>query len=181
MPQTIINIDSVDAYNKLYGLPTLHPLVTVVDLKQARYPAPSARYRYGLYALFLKNGVTCSISYGRKQYDYQEGTVVSFAPGQQVDIEVPEGEVTHDVTGLLFHPDLIYGTSLAHGATASRPGMAASNILQRELDNEFINLGFSANGKLDYEIAEMMASVDDDAYIIENIHKSTVAEIYNKT
>ncbi|MDE6369038.1 MAG: glycoside hydrolase family 3 C-terminal domain-containing protein [Muribaculaceae bacterium] len=78
-------------------------------------------------------------------------------------------------------PVVIYGTSLAHGATASRPGMAASNILQRELDCEFINLGFSANGKLDYEIAEMMAEVDAAAYIMDNIPNSSVDQIYNKT
>lgn len=78
-------------------------------------------------------------------------------------------------------PVVIYGTSLAHGATASRPGMAASNILQRELDCEFINLGFSANGKLDYEIAEMMADVDAAAYIMDNIPNSSVDQIRNKT
>ncbi len=78
-------------------------------------------------------------------------------------------------------PVVIYGTSLAHGATASRPGMAASNILQRELDCEFINLGFSANGKLDYEIAEMMAEVDAAAYIMDNIPNSSVDQINNKT
>ena len=59
--------------------------------------------------------------------------------------------------------------------------MAASNILQRELDNEFINLGFSANGKLDYEIAEMMADVDAAVYIMDNIPNSSVDQIYNKT
>lgn len=78
-------------------------------------------------------------------------------------------------------PVVIYGTSLAHGATASRPGMAASNILQRELDCEFINLGFSANGKLDYEIAEMMADVDAAAYIMDNIPNSSVDQINNRT
>lgn len=78
-------------------------------------------------------------------------------------------------------PVVIYGTSLTHGATASRPGMAASNILQRELDCEFINLGFSANGRLDYEIAEMMADVDASVYIMDNIPNSKVDEIYEKT
>ena len=53
----IIQIDSVDAYNKLYGWETLHPLVTV-----ANHPNPMAsdlnhsRLNYGLYALFLKQG-----------------------------------------------------------------------------------------------------------------------------
>ncbi len=79
------------------------------------------------------------------------------------------------------HPVVVYGTSLQHGATASRPGMAATNILQRELNNEFINLGFSANGRLDYEIAEMMAEVDAAAYIMDNIPNSSVEEIYQKT
>lgn len=112
MEREIIKLDSIDSYNKLYGLPTLHPLVAVVDLKDAAHYANHARFDYGLYALFLKNGVSCSIRYGRKQYDYQEGTVVSFSPGQKVEVDIPEGEVTHDVLGLLFHPDLIYGTSL---------------------------------------------------------------------
>lgn len=78
-------------------------------------------------------------------------------------------------------PVVIYGTSIAHGATASRPGMASSNILQRELDTEFINLGFSGNGRLDYEIAEMMAEVDAAAYIMDNIPNSSVEEINEKT
>jgi hypothetical protein len=68
---------------------------------------------YGIYALYLKNGVNCSIKYGRKNYDYQEGTVVSFSPGQVIDVEMAQDEIAPDVIGLLFHPDLIYGTPLA--------------------------------------------------------------------
>lgn len=162
MPQTIINIDSIDAYNRLYGLPTLHPLATVVDLKQARFPAPSARYHYGLYALFLKNGVTCSISYGRKQYDYQEGTVVSFAPGQQIDIEVPDGEVTHDVTGLLFHPDLIYGTSLGEKIARYRffdyTQMEALHISEREREI-FLDCLAKIRAELEYPVDSHSADV----------------------
>lgn len=56
--------------------------------------------------------MNCTLRYGRKKYDYQEGTIVSFSPGQTVEVEVPDKEVSHDVIGLLFHPDLIYGTPL---------------------------------------------------------------------
>lgn len=108
----IINIDSIDAYNKLFGLTTHHPLVTVIDLKQATRSVNHVRFNYGVYALFLKNGVYCSIKYGRKHYDYQEGTVVSFSPGQVIDVEMVTDEVAPDVVGLMFHPDLIYGTPL---------------------------------------------------------------------
>ena len=48
-----------------------------------------------------------------KYYDYQEGTVVSFAPGQVIDVESSGETVAPDVVGLMFHPDLICGTPLA--------------------------------------------------------------------
>ncbi len=113
MENPTIKLDSIDAYNKLYGLPTLHPLVTVIDLKQATRSVNHLRMDYGVYALFLKNGAKCSIKYGRRQYDFQEGTVVSFSPGQVIDVEMNEDEFAPDVVGLMFHPDLIYGTPLA--------------------------------------------------------------------
>ncbi len=112
MENRIVNLDSIDAYNRLYGFTTRHPLVTVVDLKEASQLVNHIRINYGVYALFLKNGVNCTIKYGRKTYDYQEGTIVSFSPGQVIDVEMLEGETSADVIGLLFHPDLIYGTPL---------------------------------------------------------------------
>ncbi|MCM1168723.1 MAG: AraC family transcriptional regulator [Bacteroides sp.] len=107
----IVNLD-IDTYNKLYGLPTQHPLVAVIDLNKATKSVNHIRMHYEVYALYLKNDANCKIKYGRQYYDYQEGTVVSFAPGQIVGVEHETDVVRHDVYGLLFHPDLIYGTSL---------------------------------------------------------------------
>lgn len=109
----IIQLDSIKAYNELYGLQTLHPLVTVVDLTKAKQMANHVRMNYGVYALFIKHGVGCTLRYGRQKYDYQESTVVSFAPGQLVQVDMEDEEVSKEVSGLIFHPDLIYGTSLA--------------------------------------------------------------------
>jgi hypothetical protein len=53
-------------------------------------------------------------------------------------------------------PVICYGTSILQGGCASRPGMAHTNILSRRFNCEFINLGFSGNGQLDYEIAELI-------------------------
>jgi len=108
-----IYLNSIDDYNKLYGLTTLHPLVTVIDLKEARNIVNHVTLNYGVYAIFLKNGAYCSIRYGRRSYDYQEGTVVSFSPGQVVEVDMKDNEISLDVVGLMFHPDLIYGTPLA--------------------------------------------------------------------
>ena len=107
-----VKLDSIDAYNKLYGLTTYHPLVTVIDLKNATNPVNHIRIDYGVYALFLKNGVNCTLKYGREKYDYQEGTIVSFSPGQTVEVDMDTDVTAPDVIGLMFHPDLIYGTLL---------------------------------------------------------------------
>lgn len=109
----IIQLDSIKAYNDLYGLPTFHPLITVVDMNKARKTVNHVKMNYGIYALFIKHGVNCTLRYGRQKYDYQKGTVVSFAPGQTVQVDIIDEEQPVDVTGLIFHPDLIYGTPLA--------------------------------------------------------------------
>ena len=44
--QNTVKLDSIDAYNKLYGLPTLHPLVTVIDLKKATKQIDRLRLDY---------------------------------------------------------------------------------------------------------------------------------------
>ena len=107
----IINLKSIDQYNRLYGLETLHPLVAVVDLKNATTSPTHFTLNYGVYALFLKQTRCGDLRYGRQPYDYQEGTVTSFAPGQVVEVKMEEG--TRPLAqGLLFHPDLIRGTSL---------------------------------------------------------------------
>lgn len=63
-------------------------------------------------------------------------------------------------------PVIMYGTSILQGGCASRPGMAHTNILARMLDREVINLGFSGNAFLDYEIAELMASCEDPGLFV---------------
>lgn len=50
----ILNLDSVDLYNKLYGLETLNPLVSVIDLNKATSSVDLIRFNYGIYALYLK-------------------------------------------------------------------------------------------------------------------------------
>ena len=107
-----INLTSVDVYNRLYGLPTRHPLVAVVDLKDATQLINNSVWHYGLYAVYLKNNKSCRLRYGMKDYDYKEGTVVTFAPGAEVKIDYSEDELSPDVIGILFHPDLIIGTPL---------------------------------------------------------------------
>lgn len=108
----ILNLDSVDLYNKLYGLETLNPLVSVIDLNKATSSVDLIRFNYGIYALYLKLEKACDIKYGRQTYDYQEGTIVCFAPGQTAEINPTTDKVQVNAHGILFHPDLLRGTSL---------------------------------------------------------------------
>lgn len=111
MEKKILNIDTVDAYNKLLGLETLHPLVSVIDMSAAGR-IKQMRHAFGLYVIFLKEVKCGDLRYGRHYYDYQEGTLVCVAPGQVVGVEDNGEEFQPKGRALVFHPDLIRGTSL---------------------------------------------------------------------
>jgi hypothetical protein len=64
-------------------------------------------------------------------------------------------------------PIVVYGTSIAQGACASRPGMAWTAILGRRMNIPLINLGFSGNGKLEKEMLDLIAEIDAEVYILD--------------
>lgn len=64
-------------------------------------------------------------------------------------------------------PIVVYGSSIAQGACASRPGLAWTNILGRKLDRTVINLGFSGNGRLEKEMIDLLAEIDAKLYVLD--------------
>ena len=62
---------------------------------------------------------------------------------------------------------MFYGTSIMQGACASRTGMAQSSIIGRRINAPVINLGFSGNGKMEPEIARLLAELDPSVYVID--------------
>ena len=108
-----VYFNSIAAYNKLYGLKTKHPLVATVDLREAANYANHIEMEGEIYSLFLKNAPYCRLKYGRKTYDFEAGTVVSIAPGQKVIIDLAKEDISLDAIGIVFHPDLFFGTSLS--------------------------------------------------------------------
>ena len=76
-------------------------------------------------------------------------------------------------------PILFYGTSIMHGACASRPGMSISAILGRRFDRPAINLGFSGNGKMELELAKLIGELSPAAIAIDclpNMNAKLVGE-----
>ncbi len=67
-----------------------------------------------------------------------------------------------------------YGTSILQGGCASRTGMAATNIIGRELNCEVVNLGFSGEGKQDTYVARAMATIPDvDVFLLDPVPNCT--------
>lgn len=113
MEQTldIIKADTIEQYNRFFGFETRHPLVGIVHFDSS-VPQPTHRMTLGFYALFLKKTTGCIINYGKTVYDFDDETVVSFAPGQTVGIHRLEDGPAPEAIGLLFHPDFLHRTSL---------------------------------------------------------------------
>lgn len=76
-------------------------------------------------------------------------------------------------------PIVVYGTSIAHGACASRPGMAWTNILSRNMDRPLINLAFSGNGRLEKELIDLLVEIEAKIYILDCLPNLWRAERYD--
>lgn len=112
---TLQHIATISEFNALSNRPTLHPLVSVLDMSKAKpgkASIDSLGFSFGLYTIFLKEVKCGDLRYGKNTYDYQEGTLVFMAPGQVVTIENSEEVPQPMGYALAFHPDLIHGTAL---------------------------------------------------------------------
>lgn len=107
----ILKINSVNEYNNLVGQETLHPLVSIVDFSKVE-PFCYFKAQMGLYTIFLKDIKCGNITYGINNYDYEEGSLIFISPGQVYGVESNGEKQKGSGTALLFHPDLIHGTSL---------------------------------------------------------------------
>ena len=107
----VTRINTVTEYNNFVGQETLHPLVSVIDFSKIE-PFYYFRKQMGIYAIFLKEAKCGNLIYGCNTYDYEEGTLLFIAPGQVYGIEDNGEKQKGHGHALLFHPDLIHGTSL---------------------------------------------------------------------
>ncbi len=74
---------------------------------------------------------------------------------------------------------VVYGTSITQGGCASRPGMSFTNILSRMLNAEFINLGFSGNGKGEPPVVEILGSINDMELLVIDYEANINNDIFD--
>ena len=77
-------------------------------------------------------------------------------------------------------PIVFYGTSITHGASASRPGMVHTAILGRRFDRSVINLGFSGNGRMDAAVGDLLNKIDAAIYVIDCLPNMDAAAVREK-
>jgi len=110
----IIKIENISQlYEMMYQKKPLHPLIGVIDFSKNNISVYNEmKVSLGFYSVMFKNLCPGTMRYGRNYYDFQEGTLFFTAPNQVVVMENLED--SDDVNGwaLIFHPDLIRGTSL---------------------------------------------------------------------
>jgi GDSL-like lipase/acylhydrolase family protein/SGNH-like hydrolase/esterase family protein len=99
---------------------------------------------------------------------------------ESLEIGVPPGAKFEGLAPRNDKPIVFYGTSITHGASASRPGMVHTAILGRHLDRPVINLGFSGNGKMDIGVGEFMAKIEAAVYVIDCLPNMGPAEVRQK-
>ncbi|MHC4879972.1 MAG: SGNH/GDSL hydrolase family protein [Planctomycetota bacterium] len=100
-----------------------------------------------------------------------------------VEVGVPEGNTLSVAPPRESgrKPIVFYGTSITHGACASRPGMVHTAILGRWLDAPVINLGFSGNGRMEAEVATLLAELDVSVFVIDCLPNIGAADVASRT
>jgi hypothetical protein len=97
---------------------------------------------------------------------------------RKLEIGIPAGYTLEKAPVIPGKPIVIYGTSIIQGGCASRPGMGVTAILGRRLNRPVINLGFSGSGRMEPEVARILAELDPALFFIDclpNLEANEVA------
>jgi lysophospholipase L1-like esterase len=86
---------------------------------------------------------------------------------EKLEIGVNEGAEFKGVAPAQKGLVVFYGTSITHGACASRPGMCHPAILGRRLGKPVLNLGFSGNGRMDAAVGDFLGRLDAAVFVID--------------
>lgn len=131
----------------------------------------AAKYTFGDTIRYNYSGLSylTNSEYG---YEYQL-FLPPYSELKWLEVGVPEGSKFSFEPVSQEKPIVIYGTSIAQGACASRPGMIWGNIINRKLQHPVINLGFSGNGQLDPEFFDLLTEIDAKLFILDNMPNMT--------
>lgn len=107
-----------------------------------------------------------------------------YKPVKVLGIGIDKGATVGKPAGFaLSKPVVFYGTSITQGGCASRSGMSYQAILGRMLNIDFVNLGFSGNGKGEPVVARAVAEIDASMFVLDfsqnNATLESLMEVYD--
>lgn len=149
-----VDLYARDAKGKWRWVSASKPAGPTVDAELINGLAPGSR-EYALY-LPLYNGI------------------------EKLEIGVPPGAAFAGLAPRTEKPVVFYGTSITHGASASRAGMVHTAIIGRHLDLPVVNLGFSGNGRMDAAVGEFLKEIDAAVYVIDCLPNMGPAQVLEK-
>lgn len=124
----------------------------------------------------VKTALIKGLAPGRREY---AAYLPLFNGIESLKIGVPPAASFKGLQPRTEKPMVFYGTSITHGACASRPGMVHTAILGRRLDRPVINLGFSGNGRMELEVGEFLQRIEAAVLVVDclpNLQPSAVRE-----
>lgn len=69
-------------------------------------------------------------------------------------------------------PIVYYGSSITQGGCASHPGNSYQNMICREMNVDYVNLGFSGSCKAEPAMADYLAELDMSAFVYDYDHNA---------
>ena len=115
MTSKIIHIENVPQVHRIFGLPKeKNPLISVVRHSDIVVPEgmEEVSFSMSLYVVSFKGNQKAQLTYGRNSYDFQEGTIIFFAPGQVYSAVSADFSDCTDEWTILFHPDFLLTSNL---------------------------------------------------------------------
>ena len=108
-----LRIKSIGQLHQIIGYEKpKHPLITIIEYsKIKRNPEHyDVKIVTDFYIISLKSPSPKLLQYGRKYYDFEEGTMIFLAPDQVFSVSEFNEQIEYDGWGIYFHPDLILNT-----------------------------------------------------------------------
>ncbi|WP_346854857.1 SGNH/GDSL hydrolase family protein [uncultured Draconibacterium sp.] len=136
------------------------------------------RYAFGDTITYNFSDITPDNQYGHNKGQEYHLYLPLYNSVNWLEIGVPEDALFEPIPVRKEKPIVVYGTSIAQGGCASRPGMGWTNILERKMDRPLINLAFSGNGRLEQEVNELLSEIDAKVYILDCLPNLTLGKVY---
>jgi hypothetical protein len=139
-----------------------------IDLYYRNEQSGKFRYTHADFRTFTPKKLVNTTFFDLPQSQEYELNLPTYRILKRLEIGVPKGKTLSKLPprdlskGIVF-----YGTSITQGGNASRPGLSAVTMVRRKLDVPVVNLGICGNGKMEIEMAELIAELDPAVYVVD--------------